>query len=187
MNSRILTTFLILLLSGTPFAEVFAQEGQGKQHRRGRGQHRFVDRDGDGIEDTFQHRYGRRRLCHLVDEQLPLMRRLLSLPEDASLRMVCRLEEIPTEIHEIIHALYDRTVPAPPYQSLAEDDKQLTVYYSWSDNGNILYRWYLLRQDDTVVRLDGRRLLPPPAGEESENAPFPSAVSWNAAEPTQEK
>jgi hypothetical protein len=182
MKSRNLTTLLILLMSAAPLLFAASQQEQTRQHRRQRSHHRFVDQDGDGIEDNFQHRYGRRRLCHLVDEHLPLMRELLSLGAEAPLRMVCRLEEIPPDVHEAIRELYAQAVPAPPSQIQAEDEKLLTVFYSWSDDTECLYRWYLLIHDDEIVRLDGRRLLPPPAGEGAEKSPFPPAVTWNAAD-----
>jgi len=178
---------VLLLCTACPGSFAADQEVQGQQHRHGRGHHRFVDRDGDGIEDTFQHRYGRKRLRRQVEAQLPLMRRLLALDDASSLQMVCRLDEIPSAYHPQLRKLYPDSVPAPPSQVMAEERQIMTLYYSWTDAGNCLYRWYLLTRGNEILRLDGRRLLPPPEDETITGAACPPQVTWNQTDPSTER
>ncbi|MBN2433086.1 MAG: hypothetical protein JXQ27_16565 [Acidobacteria bacterium] len=174
---------MVLLMAFAVLAGT-GQEGQGKQHRRGRGHHPFIDRDGDGIEDTFQHRYGRKRLRRRVEEQLPRMRELLALDETSSLQMVCRIEDIPPAYRARVRELHPDSVPSPPAQIMAEDQQIMTIYYSWTDAGNCLYRWYLLARAGEIVRLDGRRLLPPPTEESAPGFSCPPTVTWNRSATT---
>jgi len=155
MKLRWLITIILLTLF---LLGAFAQQRRqrrGMQQRNSGKQHHFHDRNRDGIEDGFQHRYGRKRLRHLVEKHLPIIRQALSVPPEAELKMVCKSSEIPfcEETMEEKDRMTD--VPSPPCQFSVSNHQTLTVFFTWSEPGGCLYRWYLFQAEEKTLSLEG--------------------------------
>jgi hypothetical protein len=130
----------------------------GGQYRGGRDSQTFVDRDGDGIDDRFQARHQQNQLRKLAESLRGDMNAALHLPPDSDTRLIRKASDIPGLPKELQKELAEKFPVAAPAQYSIEDGRLLTIFFTWSQTGGSLIRWYLLQSGGQNLRLEGKLL-----------------------------
>jgi len=153
-------SILILIFLNSIFGMAHPQ-GKGKKHRYGKNRQQMTDRNGDGIEDGFQNRYGRNRMRNLVNKHLPWIEKIMELPDTSQMRMICRENEIPDWKTTKNQDNQSTIVIVPPLQYYIEENQTLIIFYSWLSPESAVHRWYLSLKDGVPVKLEGILIFSP--------------------------
>lgn len=148
-------------------------------YRGGRDGRDFYDQDRDGIDDRFQERYRQGRLRKAISARIPDLRLALALPEGEEIVLVSKPGEIPKLADPKRSEFKEAGIPAPPVQYSIEDDRNLTIFYTWSAFGGQLVRWYMFEEPGGRFRLEGKRLgLGLGRCTEIGGSPLPESIQW---------